>query len=767
MSDENNELMMAECGSCRAIVPIDSDACPECGISFSGVSDEALGECAACKALVPLDSTKCPDCGVVFVADDVIDILRTWMANNKMDVKSLFGRFDTNNDNMIDSSELKEGLLSLNLADLPPSQVERLVEAIDEDGDSLIDLQELQSIIGGEDLDDDTEPSAKEESKEESSLDYNENVLSKVMESSGINASDKDAFLVFAQDYNADGNAYLKKEELQSAADAWVAQNKSDEAVDDSSDEEMEEVESEEEEPVVEESEESEEELEESEEIPEESQEEPEESEEEPEESEESEEELEESEEESDDIEEDTEPEEPTPEELFLTLAEAIAEKGLTIREVFESMDTNLDGQISGPELQSGIESILGDLLLPTKVFAILGVLDEDEDGNIDPMELIHSIEKLDLGIESDRPVSTKESSSEKGRTSSEIIEQLLDFIDSEDLSLASAFGDLDDDGNRMVSRDELISKLDSMLTEGLNEREADELMSSIDADGDGNIDMVEFVTAIENHENEIATIEDEEAETVKSFPTKWQSRFMSKKWHDTIWPLIHASFAFLIIGLLVNAIFPIVDGTGGTIELEIRESSDLTEWQMDDGRIVAEGQAYPCDPEIQQGDCKNSLTPLAGKASSMPGGFYWDAIVLMVLAGAGLVWSLYTHLIRAPGWRAKVKAMKDVDDERAEIKEQIDNIKEDVVGDDPIEPEEEESEEDVEEDSQEDTHEEEEAEEEELDIGSFVGLDIDGEEYYGTIIEFDDEEETVTIEEEETGDEIVGYQDEMFIPED
>ena len=452
---------------------------------------------------------------------------------------------------------------------------------------------------------------------------------------------------------------------------------------------------------------------------------------------------------------------------MFLTLAEAIAEKGLTIREVFESMDTNLDGQISGPELQSGIESILGDLLLPTKVFAILGVLDEDEDGNIDPMELIHSIEKLDLGIESDRPVSTKESSSGKGRTSSEIIEQLLDFIDSEDLSLASAFGDLDDDGNRMVSRDELISKLESMLTEGLNEREADELMSSIDADGDGNIDMVEFVTAIENHENEIATIEDEEAETVKSFPTKWQSRFMSKKWHDTIWPLIHASFAFLIIGLLVNAIFPIVDGTGGTIELEIREGEDITEWQMDDGRIVAEGQAYPCDPEIQQGDCKNSLTPLAGKASSMPGGFYWDAIVLMVLAGSGLVWSLYTHLIRAPGWRAKVKAMKDVDDERAEIKEQIDNIKEDVVGDDPIEPEEEESEEDVEEDSQEDTHEEEETEEEELDIGSFVGLDIDGEEYYGTIIEFDDEEETVTIEEEETGDEIVGYQDEMFIPED
>ena len=222
MSDENEDTLMAECGSCRAIVPVDSSECPECGISFSGVSDEALGECGACNALVPLDSTKCPECGVVFVADDVVDILRTWMANNKMDVKTLFGRFDTNNDNMIDSGELREGLLSLNLADLPPSQVDRLVEAIDEDGDSLIDLKELQAIIGGEELDDTV---SDEDTSADASLEYNENVLSKVMDSNGIDASEKDAFIAFAQDFNADGNTYLKKEELQAAAESWNAKS--------------------------------------------------------------------------------------------------------------------------------------------------------------------------------------------------------------------------------------------------------------------------------------------------------------------------------------------------------------------------------------------------------------------------------------------------------------------------------------------------------------------------------------------------------------
>ena len=225
MTDENEEVAMAECGSCRAIVPVDSSECSECGISFSGVSDEALGECGACNALVPLDSTKCPECGVVFVADDVIDILRTWMANNQMDVKTLFGRFDSNNDNMIDSGELKEGLLSLNLADLPPSQVDRLVEAIDSDGDSLIDLKELQSIVGGEELEEDqVEEEPVEPAQEEATLEYSENVLAQVMKSHGIDESDKEAFVVFAKDYNADDNSYLKKEELQAAAKGWNEQ---------------------------------------------------------------------------------------------------------------------------------------------------------------------------------------------------------------------------------------------------------------------------------------------------------------------------------------------------------------------------------------------------------------------------------------------------------------------------------------------------------------------------------------------------------------
>ena len=351
-------------------------------------------------------------------------------------------------------------------------------------------------------------------------------------------------------------------------------------------------------------------------------------------------------------------------------------------------------------------------------------------------------------------------------RTNSEIMEQLLDIIDEQDKSLANAFGDLDDDGNRMLSADELVTKLNEILPDGLSQEEADNLLESMDTDGDGNIDMVEFVNAVEQHEDEIVTIEDEQAETVKTFPSEWQTRFMSKKWHDVFWPLIHTSFAIIIVGLLVNALIPIVDGTGGMVELDIREDSFQTEWQLDDGTVVSEGEAYPCDPEIQEGECKNSLTPLAGKASSMPGGFYLDAVVALILAGCGLIWSLYTHLILAPGWRARVKAMKDVDDERAEVMESIDEDNSDEDSEEGTEVDDSEENEDHEVDDEESV-EESDDDDDEFDIGSFVGLEIDGEDYYGTIIEFDDEEGTVVIEEDETGDEIVGYQDEMFIPED
>ena len=675
MGDENEEIAMAECGSCRAVVPINSENCPECGVSFSGVSDEALGECGACNALVPLDSTKCPECGVVFVADDVIDILRTWMATNSMNVKTLFGRFDTNGDGKIDSEELKSGLLSLNLADLPPSQVEKLVNAIDEDGDSLVDLDELQAIIGGEELEEDAKSISDKTSEEDMDLEYNENVLSKVMAAAEINDSDKEEFLEFAKDFNSDDNSYLKKEELQTAADAWNARNDTVES-DDEVHESEEEVIVPDEESVVEESEEAE----------------------------------------TEEVEEDSEEE---------------------VEEVEEDSEEEVE-EDSEEEVEEDSEE------------------EVEEDSEEDPVEeeMVEDSEDVLEDLEHTE------------RTISQIYEDILDSIDEQELTLATAFGDMDEDGNRMITRVELGSKLSKFLDYQLTDKELDAMMESMDENSDGNIDMIEFVNSIESHEDTIASLEDEEAETVKTFPTKWHTRFMSKKWHDVFWPLIHTGLAIMIIAALANGLFPFVDGEGGTVLLETEDGNG---WMNAQNIIIDEGDAYPCEPTVQVGDCKNSLTPLAGDASSMPGGFYIDGILLMALATVGLIASLYTHLVLAPSWRARVKAMKEVSEDKADVQESLED-QDDAEEDSDEETEddsEEESDEEKEEESDDDVESEEESDSDELDIGSYVGVDIDGEEYYGTILEFDDDEDTVTIEEDETGDEITAYQDEMFIPED
>ena len=653
MTDENEDVAMAECGSCRAVVPITSSNCPECNISFSGVSEDALGECGACNSLVPLDSTKCPDCGVVFVADDVIDILRTWMATNSMDVKTLFGRFDTNGDGRIDSDELKAGLLSLNLADLPPSQVDKLVQAIDEDGDSLVDLEELQTIIGGDNLVEETETVSVESRESEESLEYSENVLSNVMNSAEINESDKEEFLAFAQSFNSDDNSYLKKDELQTAADAWNARN---EAV------------------------------------------------------------------ESDN-------EAPESEEIEAPVEEDESEEEV----VLDDSEDEIVEEESEEELDEITEEAVEEELIDEE-----SVEEETEE---------------DLG-ESETEV----------RSISQIYEDILDSIDEQELTLANAFGDMDEDGNRMITREELGSKLSIFLEYELSESELDSMMESMDENSDGNIDMIEFVNSIESHEDSIASLEDEEAETVKTFPTKWHTRFMSKKWHDVFWPLIHTGLAIMIIAALANGLFPFVDGEGGTVELE---TDDGNGWMNDQNVVIEEGKAYPCEPTVQVGKCKNSLTPLAGDASSMPGGFYLDGIILMLLSTVGLIGSLYTHLVLAPSWRARVKAMKEVSEDKADVQESLDDESEDDSGEESEEVEEESEEVEEESGAEESEEVEEESGSDELDIGSYVGVDIDGEEYYGTIVEFDDEEDTVTIEEDETGDEITAYQDEMFIPED
>ena len=722
MSDgEEKETPMAECGSCRAIIPLDSKECSECGIKISGVSEASLGECGACNSLVPIDSKMCPDCGVYFVADDVLDVLRDWFNNTGIEAQKLFEKFDSDSDGSIDAEELREGLLKMNLADLPPSQVDRLINEVDTNSDGVISLEELVFSITGEGIYS-KEPTSEEVLElSETAKDYSENVLDRIVEKYAI--ENKSEFLEFAQSYDANNNDYLTEAEIKKAAIDYAEQisqviSESEEVVeeetgkeklseeDDSNNDPINDVEEHEAAIVEQES---------------------------------------------------LEVEELIEEEIadsaldnLNKLVSTAAGLDMTIRSMFESIDSDEDGMITGPELQKGIVEICGDSLSPSEVFEIISLIDEDSNGRIDAFELIEIIESMDIDIDSDL---VEESASG--------FQLLTNYMDEAGYTPSALFNSLDIDGDNKVSKEELSLTLHKELDDDITPELVDELMDMFDEDDDGFVDMIEFVGTIEEHDDE----EVDQAASLsnkKEFPTKWQKRMMSKKWKDVVWPLVHSAFVFFIILWTVNAtLAPFVDGTGGIVEMD----SEFGSTTAADGTTYYDGDAYPCDESIQIDGCKNSLAPLAadGGEISMPAGFYWDGILFIVLGTIGLMGSLFLQLSIVPGWRARARAMKENSVDRSEVKTAIADENESEL-DETEESTDDETIDSVEEtDTLEDENSEEE-QEDEIDIGSYIGLVLEDEEVFGTIIEFDDEEGLVTIEEDGTGDLVTGYQDDMFL---
>ena len=692
MSDETKEeIAMAECGSCRAIVPLNSENCPECSISFSGVSDESLGECGACNGLVALDSTKCTHCGTIFVADDVVEVLRKWLTETGISIPILFQKFDSDGDGKIDSAELKLGLLSLNLADLPPSQVERLIKTIDEDGDGEIDLGELHETITGEkyiiDFGNKFDGLPKEASKEsESKSDDSTETASKDEDS----ADDEDSS--DADDESEDADESEQDDSNASSEDEEEDQSES----------------------------------------------------------------------------------------PLYKLGIAASKDGMSIRDVFEAMDSDDDGRIDGPEFQKGIEEISGDKLTPAEVMELLDTLDEDSDGRLDPMELVLAMESLGIDISSDNNVSVEEIDDliddldeEEALESLSILQMISDAMDEQGSTPNNIFSKLDKDADGGVDVLELSNALSELLGSEVSYDDVEDFLSEFDEDGDRTIDMIEFITALETLDDADDVIDDDarlSAKSDKPFPTEMHRKMMGKKWNDVVWPLIHLMFGLFIAAWLLNGMGGIgplsIDGSGGNVALETVNGNGYESWN--------EGDIYPCDSEIQVGECKNSLTPLSGDASSMPANFYWDGILMMILGGIGLAASLVTHLIVVPGWRARAKAMKEVEDDtdeaRSDDSDETDDDSDeedddsDEEGEDDSDDEKGEDDSNDEDDSDADEEKSESEDDDDIDIGSHVGLTLEDEEVFGVIIEFDDKEETVTIKEDGTGDLVTGYQEDMFM---
>jgi Ca2+-binding EF-hand superfamily protein len=399
------------------------------------------------------------------------------------------------------------------------------------------------------------------------------------------------------------------------------------------------------------------------------------------------------------------------------------------------------------------------------------------EDVEEEPVEDEEHSSEEDSEIEEDSTSESNAFDDENPEESESLIRRIADAMDEDGISPNRFFNDLDKDGSGDVDVLELTNALTNLLDDEVTSDDIEEFLSEVDDDNNRSIDMIEFITALEALDDADETADEDaiisKKKEAKPFPTEMQKKMMGKQWNDVVWPLLHLAFGVFVALIVLNAfggIGPLsVDGTGGPVALDMGDSYHPDK--------LVNGEIYECDPEYQIGDCKNSLTPLAGDASSMPAGWYWDGILFAVLGVAGLCGSLYAHLILMKSWRARAKAMKEVKDDKADAEEELaeeetsddgesESLEEEM--DDALEEdydaEELEDEEEFEEDdSYEETDESAEGDDE-IDIGSHIGLSLDDEEVFGTIIEFDDEEETVTIEEDETGDIITGYQEDMFV---
>ena len=387
----------------------------------------------------------------------------------------------------------------------------------------------------------------------------------------------------------------------------------------------------------------------------------------------------------------------------FENLALAIAGSGMTASEAFMDMDTSDDNLIDAPELQKGIEKIGGESLKPSEVTAILNYLDSNENNRVDSGELIKALDDLKIGIKPGKMPRSKR---------------------------------------------------------------------------------------------------------VKEFPSPTQKFLMGKTANDIFYPVAYF-LMITIIGLFVANGFAIpgASGEGGNVLYE-GEGENWNHCGTDIGDTLGEtcsgfvndGQIYPCDVAVDPNECRNSITLFSGESgdngalNSMPKGFYMDGIIFIILGIIGLGATAYLHMSYAPALRKRAKGddgdseadsadddeelEDDDDDDDDALQSPKDLVIEDTHSDnseddddDSDEDDDDDSDEDDDDDSDEDDDDDSDEDDDEdgdddIDVGDWVGIEIDGEEFFGEIIEFDDDEGTVTIETED-GDEVTGDQDEMFLVDD
>ena len=346
-------------------------------------------------------------------------------------------------------------------------------------------------------------------------------------------------------------------------------------------------------------------------------------------------------------------------------------------------------------------------------------------------------------------------------------------------MTASEAFIAVDGNDDNLIDAPELQKGIEKISGELLPPNQVTAILQYLDADDDNRVNPIELVQALEDLKIGIKPGKFPKSNKKKEFPSNVQKFLMGKKANDIFYPIAYFLMVTFIGIWVVNGVGLIVDGSGGPVLYEgdggvwDHCGTEVGDTLGDDcSGYAVEGEIYPCHITLDENKCQNSYTPFSGEndADSMPAGFYTDGLVMMVLGLIGLGIVAFLHLFYAPSLRDRVKGKDNAENNDSEEgsdeedsdddDEDEDDEDEDDDSDDDDEDEDDDSDDD---DEDEDDDDEDDDDEDAIDVGDWVGVEVDGEEFFGEIIEFDDEEDTVTIETED-GDEVTASQDDMFL---
>ena len=493
--------------------------------------------------------------------------------------------------------------------------------------------------------------------------------------------------------------------------------------------------------------------------------------------------------------------------DLIQSVREWMVSEGLSVIDVFGKWDSNDDGVISRTEIRDGLladgiavlpehevdrfllqvdlnkdqEVQLGELaaalLLPVSDESVVGSVvesddaeadsddstpDSDSDSSDDEVDSEEAADKTDADESGDDDTSDDDDEAdddddeedddddskedddvdadEEDDTDSAVdaFTRLIEAVEASSESARGLFEKLDRNESDNVDPNEFKDAVRELMDDDFSDEDLDSIISAMDTDDDGSLDIVEITSALEDPGKVIDEIEKPKREG----PADWQ-RFLMRH-YENVFPITYVLLGIFIGIWVVNGVIGPVDGSGGPVAF------DGTDTVWPDGMQVDPGDIYPCDKTFQLSGCKNSLTPLSGDSSSMPADFYWDGIMFIILGIAGLVGIfILSRQIKELRESLRMKQGEDEDDDDSDEDDSEEDDDEEDEDDDDDEEDDDDDDDDEEDDDDDDD------DDEDIEVGSHVGVEHGGEEWSGTIVEFDDEEDEVLVKNDDDDKEV------------